>query len=124
MAAGARIACTAPKMDAHKVNGSNHCILITPFQKEPVLARDMNRVTIRNARKSDLSAINQLIFQLISTLDKKGDIEPEFVSRNSRNLFRSADSHFLVAERGKTVVGFAHFMTRDADSSRPVWASR
>jgi hypothetical protein len=50
----------------------------------------MNRVTIRNARKSDLPAINQLIFQLIGTLDKKEDIDPEFVSRNSRSLFRSA----------------------------------
>ncbi len=39
----------------------------------------MNCLTIRNARKSDLPAINQLVFQLISTLDKKEDIDPEFV---------------------------------------------
>jgi hypothetical protein len=36
----------------------------------------MNRATIRNARKSDLPAINQLIFQLISTLDKKEILIP------------------------------------------------
>jgi hypothetical protein len=77
-------------MDARRVNGSNRSILITSIQKQPALERDMNRLTIRNARKSDLPAINQLIFQLISTLDKKEDIDPEFVSRNSRSLFRSA----------------------------------
>ena len=80
----------APRMDARRVNGSNRSILITSIQKQPALERDMNRLTIRNARKSDLPAINQLIFQLISTLDKKEDIDPEFVSRNSRSLFRSA----------------------------------
>jgi N-acetylglutamate synthase-like GNAT family acetyltransferase len=114
----ARTAGTASRMDVRKVNGSNRSILITPCQKEPVLARDMNHVTIRNARKSDLQAINQLIFQLISTLDKKEDIDPEFLSRNSRNLLRSAHSHFLVAEDGKTVVGFAHFTTRGTMTHR------
>jgi N-acetylglutamate synthase-like GNAT family acetyltransferase len=114
----ARTAGIAQGMDVRRVNGSNRSILIIPFHKQPVLARDMNRVTIRNARKSDLPAINQLTFQLISTLDKKEDIDPEFVSRNSRNLFRSADSHFLVAEHGRTVVGFVHFTTRGTATHR------
>ena len=105
-------------MDVRRVNGSNRSILITPFQEQPVLARDMNRVTIRNARKSDLPAINPLIFQLISTLDKKVDIDPEFVSRNSRSLLRSPGSHFLVAEDGRTVVGFVHFTTRGTVTHR------
>lgn len=114
----AKTAGIAPRMDARRVNGSNRSILIIPFQKQPVLARDMNRVTIRNAKKSDLPAINQLIFQLISTLDKKEDIDPEFVSRNSRSLFRSADSHFFVAEDGKAVLGFVHFTTRGTVTHR------
>lgn len=82
------------------------------------MARDMNGVTIRNAKKSDLPAINQLIFQLISTLDKKESIDPEFISRKSRSLFRSASSHFLVAEAGKTIVGFVHFTTRGTITHR------
>ena len=118
MAFVARIAGPAPRMDARRINGSNRFILITPFQRQPVLARGMNRVTIRNARKSDLPAINELIFQLICTLTKKEDIDPEFVIRNSRSLFRSVDSHFLVAEDGKAVVGFVHFTTRGTITHR------
>ncbi len=105
-------------MDVRRVNGSNRSILITLCQKQSALARDMNRATIRNARKSDLPAVNQLIFQLISTLDKKEDIDPEFFSRNSRSLFRSANSYFLVAEKGRTAVGFVHFTTRGTITHR------
>jgi len=83
-----------------------------------VLARDVNDVTIRNGTKSDLPAINQLIFQLTSTFDKKESIDSEFISRKSRSLIRSASSHFLVAEAGKTIVGFVHFTTRGTITHR------
>jgi len=87
-------------------------MLMTASLDQSVLARDVNDVTIRNCMNNDLPAINQLIFQLISTLDKKENTDPEFISRKSRSLFRSASSHFLVAEAGKTIVGFVHFTTR------------
>jgi len=93
-------------------------MLITVLQNQPASARDMNSVTIRNGRKSDLPVINGLICQLISTLDKKESIDPEFISRKSRSLFRSASSHFLVAEAGKTIVGFVHFTTRGTITHR------
>jgi len=88
------------------------------MRKQSALAKDVNSVTIRKCRKSDLLAINRLIFQLISELDEKEGIDPEFISRNSRSLLRSASSHFLVAEAAKTVVGFVHFTTRGTISHR------
>jgi ribosomal protein S18 acetylase RimI-like enzyme len=76
--------------------------------KQLARARDVNNVVVRNLKKRDLPIINQLIFQLISAIDKKEGIDRKVVSRNSR----SANSHFLVAEIGKTIAGFAHFTTR------------
>jgi ribosomal protein S18 acetylase RimI-like enzyme len=52
------------------------------------------------------------MLELIRTMHKRKNIDLSLVSRNSRRLLHSANSHFLVAETNKTIVGFAHFTTR------------
>ena len=99
-------------MGTNRIKSSNRSIPMMSAYKQLARARDVNNVVVRNLKKRDLPIINQLVFQLISAIDKKEGIDRKVVSRNSRSLSRSANSHFLVAEIGKTIAGFAHFTTR------------
>jgi GNAT superfamily N-acetyltransferase len=101
-----------PRMRMNRIKSSNRSIPMMSEYKQLARARDVNNVVVRNLKKRDLPIINQLVFQLISAIDNKEGIDRKVVSRNSRSLSRSDNSHLLVAEIGKTIVGFTHFTTR------------
>jgi ribosomal protein S18 acetylase RimI-like enzyme len=72
----------------------------------------LNSVTVTKAKRHDLPSIRRLALDLIRTIDNTKSIDRSVISRNFRTLFRNANSHFLVAEIGKTIVGFVHITTR------------
>lgn len=100
------------RVRTNRIKSSNRPIPMVSAYKQLVRVRDVNNVVVRNLKKRDLPIINQLVFQLISAIEKKEGIDRKVVSRNSRSLSRGANSHFLVAEIGKTIAGFTHFTTR------------
>jgi len=74
----------------------------------------MRNVRIREANENDLSAIRKLTVELIETLHYDKGIEIDRVLENCQDLLTDANSHFLVAEMDRVVVGFINITTRKA----------
>jgi len=72
----------------------------------------MSNILIRDAREKDLSAIEQLIAELVETLDDTKGIDIKQALENCQNLLSEPNYHFLVAEIDGVVVGFINFTTR------------
>ena len=72
----------------------------------------MNDIFIRGAAESDLPVIEKLLEDLINAMDDTEGIEIGFAIKNCERLLNDAGSHFLVAAREGTPVGFIHFTVR------------
>jgi ribosomal protein S18 acetylase RimI-like enzyme len=69
-------------------------------------------ILIREANESDLPAIEQLLANLIDTLDDAEGIDIEVALGTCRRLLRDATSHFLVANMNRNPVGLINFTIR------------
>ena len=72
----------------------------------------MGNFLTRNARESDLPAIGRLMAELVESVDDQEGLDMSMVSENCRILLNDADSHILVAEMGKSVIGVISFAIR------------
>ena len=72
----------------------------------------MTDIIIREAKESDLLTIKKLTFKLIETMGNTEGIDIKLIAENCQNLLSEANSHILVAEIGRVVVGFVNFTTR------------
>jgi GNAT superfamily N-acetyltransferase len=72
----------------------------------------MTEISIREAKESDLPAIEKLSLELIDSLYSKVEIDKEKILKNCKKLFSDVNSYLLVAEMNESVVGFIHFITR------------
>jgi GNAT superfamily N-acetyltransferase len=69
-------------------------------------------ILIREARKSDLPAIQRSLAELINAMDSNEGIDMTIALKTCRRLLNDARSHFLVAATKETPIGFIHFTTR------------
>jgi len=72
----------------------------------------MTDIIIREARESDLLTIGNLTLELIEAMGDTEGIDIKLIAENCRNLLSEANSHILVAEIKRVVVGFVNFTTR------------
>jgi GNAT superfamily N-acetyltransferase len=72
----------------------------------------MNDILIRRAKESDLRAIEKLLEDLINAMDDTEGIDTGTALENCERLLNDANSHFLVAAREGTPVGFINFTVR------------
>jgi len=72
----------------------------------------MTEILIREARESDLLTIKKLTLELIEAMGSTEGIDIKLIAENCQNLLSEANSHILVAEIGRVVVGFVNFTTR------------
>jgi GNAT superfamily N-acetyltransferase len=72
----------------------------------------MNDILIRRAKESDLRAIEKLLEDLINAMDDTEGIDTGTALENCERLLNDAGSHFLVAAREGTPVGFINFTIR------------
>lgn len=72
----------------------------------------MNDIIIREAKESDLPAIEKLMKELIETINNTEGINIQQVRENCQDLFHDTNSHFWVAEIKRVIIGFINFTTR------------
>jgi len=72
----------------------------------------MTDIIIREARESDLLTIGNLTLELIEAMGDTEGVDIKLIAENCRNLLSEANSHILVAEIKRVVVGFVNFTTR------------
>jgi len=72
----------------------------------------MNDILIREATKSDLQAVGKLLEDLTDAMDSTEGIDTEIALKNYERLLNNAGSHFLVAARQGTPIGFINFTVR------------
>jgi len=72
----------------------------------------MKDIVIREARKSDLPAIQRLLAELVNVMDDTEGIDIGIATRTCGHLMKDACSHFLLATAQGTSVGFIHFSIR------------
>ncbi|MFX0137948.1 MAG: GNAT family N-acetyltransferase [Candidatus Hodarchaeota archaeon] len=72
----------------------------------------MNNIIIRNALEKDLPFVENLINELIASLDDKEGIKKDSAIKNFKKILKDSNSNFLIAEIDKRVVGFINFITR------------
>jgi len=71
-----------------------------------------SNILIREARKSDLPTIRELLAELIKAMDDTEGIDIRIPTTTWEHLLKDAKSHFLVAARKGTPVGFINFTVR------------
>jgi GNAT superfamily N-acetyltransferase len=72
----------------------------------------MNNFLIRRAIESDLSAIKELLAELIDAMDSTEGIDIQIAVKTCGRLLNDASSHFLVAAMQGTPIAFIHFTVR------------
>ena len=72
----------------------------------------MKDILVREAIKSDLTAVGKLLEELADAMDSTEGINTEIALKNYERLLNDAGSHFLVAAREGTPVGFINFTVR------------
>jgi len=72
----------------------------------------MKDILIREATESDLPAIGKLLEDLVDAMDSTEGIDTEIALKNYERLINDASSHFLVAAREGTPIGFINFTVR------------
>jgi N-acetylglutamate synthase-like GNAT family acetyltransferase len=71
-----------------------------------------NDILIRKATKSDLPAIRRLLAELVNAMNDTECIDITTAFMTCQRLLKDTRSHFLVAAKRGTPVGFIHFMVR------------
>ena len=72
----------------------------------------MKDILVREATKSDLPAIGKLLEDLTNAMDNTEGIDTGIALKTCQYLLNDAGSHFLVAAREETPVGFINFTVR------------
>ena len=72
----------------------------------------MKDILVREAIESDLPAVGKLLEGLVDAMDSTEGIDTEIALKNYERLLSDAGSHFLVAAREGTPVGFINFTVR------------
>ena len=72
----------------------------------------MKGILVREATKSDLPVIEQLLKGLVNAIEDTEGIDTGIAIKTWERLLNNAGSYFLVAEREGTPVGFINFMVR------------
>ena len=72
----------------------------------------MNGILVRKASEKDLPSIENVIIELIESLDNKVGIEKKAAVINFKEILKDSNSNFFIAEINGTIVGFINFMTR------------
>ena len=72
----------------------------------------MEDIIIREARESDLPAVEKLLGELVNTLEDTGGMDIGTALGTCKRLLDDAGSHFLVAEVDGAPVGFINFSVR------------
>ncbi len=72
----------------------------------------MNNIVIRNAVEKDLLFVENLINELIASLNNKEGIEKDIAINNFKDMLKDSNSKFLIAEIDNRVVGFITFIIR------------
>lgn len=73
---------------------------------------EMKDILIREATELDLPAIGKLLEDLVDAMDSTEGIDTEIALKNYERLINDASSHFLVAAREGTPIGFINFTVR------------
>jgi ribosomal protein S18 acetylase RimI-like enzyme len=73
---------------------------------------EMKDILIREATESDLPAIGKLLEDLTDAIDSSEGIDTEIALKNYERLLNDGGSHFLMAIRAGTPVGFINFTVR------------
>jgi len=76
------------------------------------MAKRNKDILIRKATESDLPVIRELLAELINAMDDTECIDIRIARRTWEHLLKDARSHFLVAARKWTPVGFIYFTIR------------
>ena len=80
--------------------------------KPKIQMTEENNIRIREARKSDLPAIQRLLAELVKAMDDTECIDIRTALKTCQRLLNDARSHFLVATANRTPIGFIHFTIR------------
>jgi len=72
----------------------------------------MKDTVVRKAAKADLPVIRGLLAELIAAMDDTECIDIRLAPGTWERLLKDANSHFLVAAKKDTPVGFLHFTVR------------
>ncbi len=72
----------------------------------------MNHILIRKANESDLPTIEKIMIELINSMDNKEGIDASVVLENCQSLLKENNSHLLIAEINREMVGFINFTIR------------
>jgi ribosomal protein S18 acetylase RimI-like enzyme len=72
----------------------------------------MINTIVREAKESDLSAIESLTKELIKTFGNKKDIDIRYAVDNCKIFINDSSSCFFVVELNKTIVGFINVTIR------------
>jgi len=72
----------------------------------------MNHILIRKANESDLPTIEKIMIELINSMDNKEGIDASAVLENCQSLLKENNSHLLIAEINREMVGFINFTIR------------
>jgi len=72
----------------------------------------MKDILVREATKSDLPAIGKLLEDLTNAMDNTEGIDTGIALKTCQYVLNDTSSHFLVAARGETPVGFINFTVR------------
>ncbi|MFX1450437.1 MAG: GNAT family N-acetyltransferase [Promethearchaeota archaeon] len=72
----------------------------------------MNGILVRKASEKDLPSVENLILELITSLEDKEGIEKDAAIINFKEILKDSNSNFLIAEIDGIIVGFINFMTR------------
>jgi ribosomal protein S18 acetylase RimI-like enzyme len=72
----------------------------------------MTETMVREARETDIPAIEELIGELLDAVENAGGLDREAAVENCRALIRDPQSHVLVAQVGSELAGFINFTTR------------
>jgi ribosomal protein S18 acetylase RimI-like enzyme len=83
----------------------------------------MKDILIRKAGKSDLPAIGKLLAELVNAMDDTEGIDIAIALKTCEHLLSDASSHLLVAEIGRSPVGFINLTIRQTILHRSPSAS-
>ncbi|MDI3543065.1 MAG: hypothetical protein PWP57_668 [Candidatus Atribacteria bacterium] len=72
----------------------------------------MNHILIRKADESDLPTMEKIMMELINSMDNKEGIDASAVFENCQSLLKENNSHLLIAEINREMVGFINFTIR------------
>jgi ribosomal protein S18 acetylase RimI-like enzyme len=72
----------------------------------------MNNIIIRKAKEADLTALENLISELIDSMGTREGIDLSMAIKNCRKFINDNNSYLAVAEKNRDIIGFINFTMR------------